>query len=555
MKKLVLAVFLVLGPFFAASAQEGPIDLVLLLDTSSSMSASYREVNDYMTGSFLREFLRPGDTFHLIPFAGSPRVDVSRRVEGRGDLETIIGRMLLQYPLDPWSDIAAALSFVENYVAALPARPKKIVLLSDGDVSPQPGSVSGALDEAGLQNLINSAKGRLQGRGITLDYVKVSPGSANPLATLPVSGRPPLPVRSGVLPADSPIRESGPSEPGAGPAVLPYPGAPAPGALPADAGSGDYGGRGPAVSPGPGAPVSGTPPADAGPGGSPPLGTDPGAGPAPFDPLFPAGEDSGAGETGAAGESGLSEDGGFSAGEDSPPLDGAEPGAGPVPERLPARYEGGGLSLPVIIGLTILGLAALGLIIFLVTRRLQGTPNRAMAQAASRTTEPAEGSGGQYSEHSAALADYAANQQRNRTGPYTHHYRPPQNVPVDTYEGPLMLNLFVEDQNTFIGKRNIHAVKPGFSFTVGGGKSDFLIFLVSIPPHIGDVRCEGNRCTFIPRKSQYFPDIGSQPVPDCIGKTIRIISDKKYELHFRFERYEDPLKALNRLLHSVQVPG
>ncbi|MDR0623259.1 MAG: hypothetical protein LBG10_02400, partial [Treponema sp.] len=64
-----------------------------------------------------------------------------------------------------------------------------------------------------------------------------------------------------------------------------------------------------------------------------------------------------------------------------------------------------------------------------------------------------------------------------------------------------------------------------------------------------------SRCTFIPRKPQYFPDIGSQQVPDCIGKTIRIISDKKYELNFRMERYEDPLKALNRLLRSVQVPG
>jgi hypothetical protein len=118
-----------------------------------------------------------------------------------------------------------------------------------------------------------------------------------------------------------------------------------------------------------------------------------------------------------------------------------------------------------------------------------------------------------------------------------------------------MLNLFVEDQNTLIGKRNIHLVKPGYTFTLGGGKSDFLIFLVPIPPHIGEVRCEGSSCTFIPRQPKYFPDIGSQPVPDCIGKIIRVVSDKHYELHFRLERYEDPLKALNRLLSSVKVPG
>jgi hypothetical protein len=35
----------------------------------------------------------------------------------------------------------------------------------------------------------------------------------------------------------------------------------------------------------------------------------------------------------------------------------------------------------------------------------------------------------------------------------------------------------------------------------------------------------------------------------------RIVSDKNYEIRFRFERYEDPLHALNRLLHSLKVPG
>ncbi len=61
--------------------------------------------------------------------------------------------------------------------------------------------------------------------------------------------------------------------------------------------------------------------------------------------------------------------------------------------------------------------------------------------------------------------------------------------------------------------------------------------------------------TFIPRKPKYFPDIGSGEVKDCINKTIRIISDKNYQLFFRFEMYEDPLIALNRVLTSVKVPN
>jgi hypothetical protein len=118
-----------------------------------------------------------------------------------------------------------------------------------------------------------------------------------------------------------------------------------------------------------------------------------------------------------------------------------------------------------------------------------------------------------------------------------------------------MLSLFVEDQNTAIGRRNIHMAKEGSSFTVGGGKSDFLIFLVPVPPQIAEVRFDGRQCTFIPRKQQYFPDIGSQQVPNCIGKNIRVISDRDYELFIRIDRYEDPLKSLNKLLNSVSVPG
>jgi len=118
-----------------------------------------------------------------------------------------------------------------------------------------------------------------------------------------------------------------------------------------------------------------------------------------------------------------------------------------------------------------------------------------------------------------------------------------------------MLNLFVQDQNTAIGRRNIHAVKPGYTFSVGGGKSDFLIFLVPTPHRIADVQFDGRNCTFIPRLPQYFPDIGSQSVPTCIGKTIRVVSDKNYELQIRMERYQDPLIALNKMLHSISVPG
>jgi hypothetical protein len=118
-----------------------------------------------------------------------------------------------------------------------------------------------------------------------------------------------------------------------------------------------------------------------------------------------------------------------------------------------------------------------------------------------------------------------------------------------------MLKLFVADQNTLIGKRNTHLVKPGLSYTVGGGRSDFLIFLVPVPPHIGELRYENSGCSFYPRKPEYFPDTGNEPIHDCIGKIIRVISDKGYELFLRIEQYEDPLIELNRLMHSIRLPS
>jgi hypothetical protein len=503
------------GAVFSASGQNtGPVDLILVLDTSSSMSGSYREVNDYLTGPFLREFLRIGDTFHFIPFAGEASVDISRRVEGEGDVGTILGRILLAYPMGPESNVEGALSFAGRYADTLPAsRGKKIVLVTDGGGVPS------------LASLVDAAKRRLEPRGVSLDVVSV------PLAALPSSGRP-----AAHRPETRPAVTS-PAAPPSAPAVRP---------AQADARTAESGPPPPlaaAESPGD---AGGTPgAAPGGDGASVPV-PESGAGPA-----VPAVQDTAPTVPAVPQVSGVPE----------------ETAAPAVPASPPAGFAFPAFSLgmfPYIAGLVILVLLILGIILFIAGKDLHGSPNRAISRAASgRISKPAEppppkqpAQQPQPQQQSPAdgsadlLTSYAASQ-RPRVSPYAHRYKP---QPVE-YEGPLMLNLFVEDQNTAIGKRNIHAVKQGYTFTVGGGKSDFLIFLVPIPPHIGEIRCDGGSCTFIPKKSKYFPDTGAQQISDCIGKIIRVVSDKNYELHFRMERYEDPLRALNRLLRSVSVPG
>jgi hypothetical protein len=190
--------------------------------------------------------------------------------------------------------------------------------------------------------------------------------------------------------------------------------------------------------------------------------------------------------------------------------------------------------------------AALGGGVFFLVRHLHRSPNRAAARAASAPRKKQGRAPPQTGASSPKLY------RPRRRSPYEDTRAIPPKI---EYGPPLMLKLFVADQSTFIGKRNTHLVKPGLSYTVGGGRSDFLIFLVRVPPRIGELRYGASGCSFHPRKPEYFPDIGGEPVPDCVGKTIRVVSDKGYELFIRIEQYEDPLIELNRLIRSIKVPS
>jgi len=482
MKKGILAIVFILVIIFVVSSQTtDSIDLILLLDTSSTLRPSYDDVNNYIIGGFLREFLRIGDTFHFIPFSDRPVIDISRRIEGRGDVETIIGRMLLQYPMAGRSDSEAAVSFAENYINTLPNRPKKIVLVSD--------SASPAL--------INAVKARLNPRGVSLDYVQVTPGQ--PLTNLPTSGRG-TPVATAQRPAQTqPATQQQP--PRTPPAVQQQT---PPAAQPVQ-------------------PVS-QPPA---PATTTPVITEPTRAPEPITQAQPTAQQ---------------------------PITQAQPSTPPPvsqPQSRPAAESSKTFSILPILGIIAGVILLLLLLLFLIKNRGSSGSSRPKSYSSAGREERVE----PFADHSKDLAQYASSQSKQRTTPYTDEKTRTQITPkVIDPSLPVIINLFVEDQNTAIGKRNIHSVKSGYSLTVGGGKSDFLIFLVPIPPAIGEFRREGSHFRFIPRKPKYFPDLGSKELPDCLNKTIRIVSDKNYKLRIRLEQWEDPLVALNKLLLSVKVP-
>jgi hypothetical protein len=200
------------------------------------------------------------------------------------------------------------------------------------------------------------------------------------------------------------------------------------------------------------------------------------------------------------------------------------------------------------------------LIVFLIARRLHGSPTKAMAYAMGRSVPHKEEERlprrpPEDRQNAELLASYAAKQRKGSRISGAKPIVSERVEPPKTIGENLMISLFVEDQNTAIGRRNIHNLKAGNTYTIGGGASDYLIFLVPMPPRIAEIHYDGRQCTFIPRRPEFFPDIGSRPVPDCIGKTIRVISGKNYELFIRLEWYEDPIASLNRLLNSVNLPG
>ncbi|MCL2066676.1 MAG: hypothetical protein FWG99_04345 [Treponema sp.] len=536
MKVRILVLVLILSAFFGVYGQaSGPIDLILLLDTSSTMSSSYDAVNNYTTTGMLREFLRVGDTFHLIPFSGSPRLDVARRIEGRGDVETIIGRILLQYPLESRSNISAALGYVEAYVNTLPSRPKKIVLVSDS---------------TGQDSQIEAARARLSPRGVTLDFVRITHGQ--PLANLPASGRPaasPAPAQvTQAPPAATTTRPPTASSTQPPAASTTQPPAATTQAQPPAAQT-----QGPASTvTQPPATTQVQPPATQTqvPSTTPVWDTEPApsgtTGPAEAADTFQA-QPTDSGVTGrpvdAAQDSETPGTWESTTGEPAAPFVF-------TPTEQPAQRTRRAFPIALIIALLAAALI-IGFLILLFARRSRSGSTRVMPFGSSNEQEGLP----PFMDHSKDLAEYAAGQSRHRVTPYQDRATIVAARNVDPSQ-PLLINLFVEDQRTSIGKRNVHSLKSNFSYTVGGGRSDFLIFLVPIPPSIGELRRDGSGvCTFIPRKPKYFPDLGSQTLHDCLGKTIRIISDKNYELRVRFIPYEDPLEALNRLLNSLKVPG
>ncbi|HUX36988.1 MAG TPA: hypothetical protein VMV44_03730 [Rectinemataceae bacterium] len=121
-------------------------------------------------------------------------------------------------------------------------------------------------------------------------------------------------------------------------------------------------------------------------------------------------------------------------------------------------------------------------------------------------------------------------------------------------QGRIQVEMRVLEQNSHIGRRNVHELHAGQAKSIGGKHSDYLIFLVPMPHSVAELHFDGETCIFAPKDRRLFPDLEG-PVTDCLDKDIPMLSPRSFPLTLRFTRWEDPSIKINRLLHCIEVPG
>lgn len=570
-KSILLGVSLILLQFPLVSQEREPLDLVVVLDTSRSMYASREEVANYLIGPLLRQYLRFGDTFHLITFAAEPQTELSRRIESAGDVETIIARLLLAYPLEAHTDFIGALDFTARYLHELPEnRGKIIVLITDGEHYPPPNNPRAGLNSDTTAALIEEGASKLRGNGWSFFFIKIPFDAGNGTASLAGPLPRPIEINKDKAPQvstgtanDSPKNDEGPSadsfdvtktvgESLAAP-VIEF--TPENGSLTIEAVVGvlfaefpDNIGkqsrsfsmnvkiRNPTVD-------------------------------TKYLETVAVLVD---GQNRMEKPSFLTLDG-HSEGtlrlrialpEDSPEgqqrlliVPRLAGGLQLVPEsaavflsivespirsawRMAAPYAFFFLGLLLAIGIALL--------IILALRRVSSTPSAVTSSRPTLQPKPR-------ALPTQPIIRHASVGESKRGNDAFVVEAPP--IAIVRHDTRIMLSLWVSDQNTNIGRRNVHVMKAGSHLTIGGGRSDFWIFLVPLPPRIADVRFDGEHCSLVVRRPDFFPDTRHSVIDDCVGRTIRVISEKGYELAFRLDEYEDPLVKLNRFLHSIDIPG
>jgi len=121
-----------------------PLDIIVMIDTSSSMEPYFDNLLKYLFINTLNNNMYLGDRFHLLCFASYPSIELAETLKDENAIKSIQkeitflkGRLIF----GEYTDLLSALKLVIAYAGGLsPSSPKKILLLSDGIHDPPPDS-------------------------------------------------------------------------------------------------------------------------------------------------------------------------------------------------------------------------------------------------------------------------------------------------------------------------------------------------------------------------------------------------------------------------------
>ncbi|HUW41567.1 MAG TPA: vWA domain-containing protein [Rectinemataceae bacterium] len=670
----LLAVFLTAGSFCLHAADSSftgdgnATDVVVLLDVSQSVLPYFNDVTDYVVSDVVKNYLRFGDTFHLLSFGDTTQVEIAEKVTDAASVKSFLGRLYLLYPLARHSDFAGALSYLYQYLSDLPeSRPKVVVVITDGVNNPPEGSRTYGMSPDKVAADIEATAAKIRANGWPVHFIKLPllpPGSKTAVSSSQVSpsevkgGRSYLDDAAKSMDADVSVFSSADKADLAS-MSLALPSV----EFPPDLGKKDYAFSFPlkitnksvsslgleldhvqldnidilsrksflTLAPGksgtmnvsvllPNSLAQGHERLDVALVFSNGLRVNPQHGiialtlqrsilaalfrssakVALFIALVAIGlflaflfaillrqiprRSSEAPVIAAVRESAERSATRKPASEvlAAATAAGASPAAGPARPATAA-------SKPAVAALETAAAGASSDAASLLAdsasaraaarRSEQAATTGLLAEAArsAATVEPsaaraapsaspsllpsaaelAAAKRGEAQKEAALLAEAAEARSpahQAAAASAREDSAVPSFAPRVVKTGSISVELRVEGQNPHIGTRNVHKLHAGSFKTVGGGRSDFLVFLMTVPGKVAELHFDGERLTLVPRRPEFFPD-GASPIEDCLGKEIRMQGKRGYPLILRFLPFERSADKMNRLLHCIETPG
>jgi Mg-chelatase subunit ChlD len=537
------------------------IDLVVMVDASESMFPYFDDLMNYLVQDLLTEKLHRGDTFHLLSFSSLPEVEISLGIDSEEAAQRAFGRILLLNALGRYTDLVAALQFLQQYTKELPeTNAKQVILITDGVHDPPPGSVNrGTPDDT--RRTVAALGLAMKNAGWTFNILKVPPeprpgeeGKKSYLVDLAQS------LGANVVPYKVSDKEQVTGRATGFPSL----------AFPPNLGK--VGNRfsapfkvknwkaEPIIVRLSGIQSDGIELLE-----KPVSATVPGEGEATLEaqirlPLS------------------------YPLGAQSPRITllfQEDLRISPTTGTLPFTYTGkGGLPIPrltflyvlyIVLGIVVLYLLA-RLFLFM-RKKLHEAPVTGLARGGLAGGAAQRAGGRNAAPHAAPHAARSAPPRRRTLIPLlpvagavpaipAKRVRPTvtslrRSLPRQQMQQaslPPLIEMRVDQQNHRIGFRNVHRIPAGSRRSVGGRFSSYLVFLVPVPANIGELRNVDGTYVFTPLRSELFPTV-SGAVEDCLDADIPFVTPKGMEMTLRFRTWVSPLDEINAIMRLARNEG